>query len=108
MRLAGKRRWGDGMQFLKAVTIGMAVLIIVATTVLIVVIAKRLGGGAGVASAPVAALLDEPAGTRIVGIATAGDRLAVQLQGGGSDRVLLVDPRTGSVMGRIGLRGGAP
>jgi hypothetical protein len=48
-------------------------------------------------------LLDEPAGTRIAGIASAGDRLAVRLQGGGSDRVVLVDPRTGAVAGRIGL-----
>jgi hypothetical protein len=95
------------MRFLKAVTIGMAVLIVIATTVLIVVIAKRLGGGATV-TAPIAALLDEPAGTRIAAIAAAGDRLAVQLQGGGPDRVLLVDPRTGAVVGRIGLRSGGP
>jgi hypothetical protein len=95
------------MRFLKAVTIGMAVLIVVATTVLIVVIAKRLGGG-GAVTAPIAAVLDEPAGTRIAAIVAAGDRLAVQLQGGGPDRVLLVDPRTGAVVGRVGLRGGGP
>ncbi len=53
-------------------------------------------------------LLDEPAGTRIAGIAAVGDRLAVQLQGGGADRVVLLDPHTGAVVGRIGLRAGAP
>jgi hypothetical protein len=95
------------MRFLKVITIAMAVLIVVGTTVLLVVIARRLGGGA-VATAPIAAMLDEPAGTRIAGIAAAGDRLAVQLQGGGADRVLLLDPRTGAVVGRVGLRASAP
>jgi hypothetical protein len=51
----------------------------------------------------VAAVLEEPAGTRIAGIAAVQDRLAVQLQGGGVDRVLLLDPRTGAVAGRISL-----
>jgi hypothetical protein len=102
----GKGRVG-GMRFLKVLTIGMGVLIVVATTVLVVLIAGRIGG-AGTAPASFAVLLDEPVGTRIAGIASAGDRLALQLQGGGPDRVLLVDPRSGKVAGRIGLRGGAP
>lgn len=92
------------MRFLKAVTIGMGVLIVIATTVLVVLIARRLGGPGPVPVA-MSLVLNEPAGTRMVGIATAGDRLAVQLQGGGLDRVLLVDPRTGAVAGRIELRG---
>lgn len=91
------------MRFLKVLTIGMGVLIVVATTVLVVVIARRIGG-AGTAPASFAVLLEEPAETLIVGIAGAGDRLAVQLRGGGADRVVLVDPRTGAVAGRIGLR----
>lgn len=94
------------MRFLKALVIGMGVVIVVATTVLIVLIAHRLAGGspAVTPAAAVPVLLDEPVGTRIVTIAPAGDRLAVQLQGGGPDRVLLVDPRSGAVMGRIALR----
>ena len=98
---------GGGMRFLKVVTVAMAVLIVVGTTVLLVVIAKRLGGGSA-APVPVAAVLDEPAGTRIAGIAAVGDRLAVQLQGGGADRVLLLDARSGAVVGRVTLRGGGP
>jgi hypothetical protein len=93
------------MRFLKVLVIAMGVLIVVATTVLVVLIAHRLGGapvGRPVAAASV--LLDEPAGTRIVGIAAVGERLAVQLQGGGADRVVLVDPRDGEVVGRIGLQ----
>ena len=48
-------------------------------------------------------MLDEPVGTRIAGIAAVRDRLAVQLQGGGVDRVVLIDPATGAVAGRISL-----
>jgi hypothetical protein len=99
------------MRFLKVITIAMAVLIVVGTTALLAVIVHRLSNSpapvAPCLPAPVAAVLDEPAGTRIVGIATAGDRLAVQLQGGGVDRVLLMDPHTGEVVGQISLRGGA-
>jgi hypothetical protein len=92
-----------GMRFLKVLTIVMGVLIVVATTVLLALVAQRFGASRTVPTA-LAVLLDEPVDTRIAGIAGAGDRLAVQLQGGGPDRVLLVDPRTGAVTARIGLR----
>ena len=95
------------MRLLKAITIGMGLLIVVATTVLVVVIARRLGGPASVPT-PTAQILDEPTGTRIVGIATTGDRLAALLQGGGADRIVLIDPRTGSVAGRVELRDAVP
>ena len=91
------------MRFLKALTIGMGVLIVVATTVLVVIIARRLAGPAA-PPASVVVQLEEPDGTRIAGIAATGDRVAVQLQGGGPDRVLLLDPRTGAVAGRIALK----
>ena len=97
---------GDGMRFLKFITVAMAVLIVVGTTVLLVVIVRRIGSPA--VPAQIAVLLDEPAGTRIAGIASIGDRLAVRLEGGGADRVVLLDARTGVVAGRIGLRTGGP
>ncbi len=50
-----------------------------------------------------AALLDEPAGTRIVSIAAMPDRLAIQLSGGGPDRVVVIDLRTGRPIARAGL-----
>lgn len=95
------------MRALKYLTIGMGVLIILGTAVLVATVLKR-SNGPGAAPAPVvaassAAVLDEPAGTRIVSIVAVQDRLAVQLQGGGADRVLLLDPRTGAVAGRISL-----
>ena len=92
------------MRFMKALVISMGVLIVVATTLLIVLIVHRLGGPPALRPASAGlALLDEPAGTRIVTISPAGDRLAVQLQGGGPDRVLFVDPRNGAVVARLAL-----
>jgi len=90
------------MRVLTALTVGMGVLILLGTTVLVVTIFKRL---AAPGSTPHAALvLDEPAGTKIAGLAAVADRLAIELQGGGADRVVLVDPRSGQIVGRIGLR----
>jgi hypothetical protein len=94
------------MRLLKAITIGMGVLIVVATAVLVVVIARRLDGPVLVAT-QTALVLDEPSGTRIVEIVAAGDRLAALLQGGGADRIVLLDPRTGTVAARVELRSAA-
>jgi hypothetical protein len=60
-------------------------------------------GSAGSPEKPFAALLDEPVGTMIAGIAAVHDRLAVQLHGGGVDRVVLIDPVSGAVVGRVTL-----
>ena len=94
---------GDGaMRALKFATIAMGVLIIVGVSVLVVAMVRR-GTSAPALPANLSAILDEPAGTRIVTITTVQDRLAVQLNGGGADRVVLVDPRSGSVVGRVVL-----
>jgi hypothetical protein len=99
-------RMGNGMRALKIAVIVMGVLIVVGTTALIVVVVHRMSSPRSLVAtlpASVAATLDEPAGTRIAGIAAARDRLAIQLQGGGADRVVLIDPDTGAVTGRISL-----
>jgi hypothetical protein len=89
------------MRFVKVLAVVMGVLIVVGTTVVVVTIIKRSGGEAGGPS--VAVVLDEPTGTRIGGIAAVSGRLAVLLQGAGPDRVLLIDPKTGSEAGTIAL-----
>jgi hypothetical protein len=89
------------MRFVKVLAVVMGVLIIVGTTVVVVTIIKRAGGAAG--GPNVALVLDEPAGTRIGGIAAVSGRLAVLLQGAGPDRILLVDPTTGGAAGTIAL-----
>jgi hypothetical protein len=92
---------GNGMRALKIATIAMGVLILLGTAVILVTIIKRTMSG--VPEKAFTALLGEPPGTGIVGIAAVRDRLAVQLRGGGPDRVLLIDPVSGAVVGRIGL-----
>ena len=98
------------MRALKIATVVMGVLIVVGTTGLIIGVARRSASPTPASVLPaaglpgsVSAVLDEPMGTRITGIVAVRDRLAVQLQGGGADRVVLVDPATGAVAGRISL-----
>lgn len=93
---------GGGMQALKIVTIVMGVLILLGTTVVVVTVVRRtMSGPAGHPEKAFSVMLDEPAGTGIVGITAVRDRLAVQLHGGGVDRVLLIDPVSGAVVGRV-------
>jgi uncharacterized membrane protein len=102
---------GDGMRALKIAVIVMGVLIVLGTIGLVIGIARRASAPAMPPSMPplaalpasVSALLDEPEGTHIVAIAALRDRLAIQLQGGGADRVVLIDPLTGTIAGRIAL-----
>lgn len=99
----------DGaLRAVKIAAIVMGVLIVLGTSTLFVMLAKRgMAPGAPAVSAPthdqIAAILDEPPGTAIEGIATAGPHLAVRLRGGGADRIVLIDPATGRVAGRIAL-----
>jgi hypothetical protein len=96
---------GSEMRGLKVAVVVMGVLIVVGTIGLAVGILRRGSAPQTAITLPAVteAMLQEPAGTRIVGIAALSDRLAIQLQGGGGDRVVLVDPRTGALAGRITL-----
>ena len=95
---------GGATRALKIATVAMGVLILLGTTVILVTIVRRtMNGPAAVPERSFAATLDEPAGTTIVGMAQVRERLAVLLRGGGADRVLLIDPASGAVIGRINL-----
>ena len=88
------------MRGLKFAVVAMGVLIVAGVVTLFTVLAQRMSSAAG----PIAsATLDEPAGSVIAGVSAAPDRLMVQLHGGGPDRVVVVDIKTGRVMGRVGL-----
>ncbi len=90
------------MRVLKLAVVVMGVLIVVGVVALVTILVQRVGG---LAASPVAvaSLVDEPAGTHIVGTSAAGDRVVLQLQGGGPDRVVVVDLKSGRVVGRVGL-----
>jgi hypothetical protein len=91
---------GLRMRGLMVAVVAMGVLIVAGVATIGVVIARRV-----FVPPPVAgnAVLDEPAGTRIAGVSALPDRLALRLEGGGPDRVVVVDLRTGLVVGRAGL-----
>jgi len=88
------------MRLLKFLVIAMGVLIVDGTVALVVLIVQRSGGGRRTAPLP-AMSLDLPAGSRILGIAGAGDHLGVHVQRPDGDRILLLDPRTGRVVGEV-------
>ncbi len=93
------------MRALKIAVVVMGVLIVIGTMGLVIGIARRSQAPvvptAAWPASPARVVLDEPEGTRIAGIVAVRDRLAVQLQGGGADRVVLIDPASGAVAGRI-------
>jgi hypothetical protein len=88
------------MRALKILMVVMGVLIIVGVVVLGVLLTQRLRPAQGLAASSV---LEEPEGTHIGQISAAADRVAVLLQGGGADRLVVLDARTGAVVSRIRL-----
>ena len=89
------------MGALKALVVGMGVLIVAGTVTLVVLLIQRAGGGAARMPADVTALL--PAGNRILGIAGVEGRLAVWVEGPEGARVLLLDGR-GQQVGEVRAR----
>ena len=90
------------MRALKAAVIVMGVLIVAGIATIVVTIVQRTSGGLAPAQAQ-QTLLNEPDGTRIAAISATAERLAVQLQGGGPDRVVVLDLRNGHVLLRAAL-----
>jgi hypothetical protein len=83
--------------------ITMGILIVLATAALVFKLVSDVSGPHEPAGGAVFSVtnLQQAAGTRILGISNAGGALAVLLSGGGPDRILLVDPRSGRVTGRL-------
>lgn len=99
------------MAALKALVIGMGVLIVAGTVTLVVLLVQRAGVAPAGRGTSVALemrgdriLLGEPEGSRIGGIATAGGSLAIWVVRPDGDRVVLVDPGSGRRSGEIRLR----
>ena len=95
---------GLSVRALKALVIGMGVLIVAGTVALVAVVVQRAGGVAGGGGARLDLPLNQPEGSRIAGIAAAeGGTLGVWVSRPDGDRVVLVDPRRGRVAGEIRL-----
>ncbi|MBI1244078.1 MAG: hypothetical protein GC202_03655 [Alphaproteobacteria bacterium] len=101
------------MRALKTVVIGLGVLCAAAFGVLVWLVASKAGGRSAPpapasAAAPSAVQgwgeldLGLPAGSRIVAIAASGATLAIQVRlPDGAERIIVVDPGTGTPLGRI-------
>ena len=89
------------MAVLKVAVVVMAVMIVAGVTTLGFLLVQRVNAPSAAAGD---VLLDEPAGTRIAASTAVDGKLVLQLQGGGPDRAVVVDLRTGRVTGRIGLK----
>ena len=88
------------MRALKILVVGMGVLIVLGTLALVAVVVQRMAG-AGEGAVFTERSLGQPAGTRILGVAVAEGRLAVLVARPDGERVLLVDPRDGRVLGQL-------
>ena len=98
--MSGGSESGVGVAALKWLVAVMGVLIIVGTVTLVVVLVQRAGGSTeGMALSP--AHLGQPAGTRILQVSAAEGRFAVLVSRPDGERVLLVDPRRGRVLGEL-------
>jgi hypothetical protein len=86
------------VRFLKALVIGMGVLIVAATVALVVLIVQRSGGSTVAFNS---AALGQPAGTRIAGIAGSDKTIAIWVVRPDGERVLLFDPARGRVVSEI-------
>lgn len=97
------------MRALKILVVVMGVLIVAGTVTLAVMIVKRAGGGPGASAGAYQTLaLGENPGARIIGVAAANDRLALLMSRDGQEWVVLVDPKTNQLTGRITTGAAAP
>lgn len=92
------------IRVLKALVIGLGILIVIGLTVMLVAIGRQVGGRSkGAAFDPAQFAL--PTGARVLEMDLDGDRLAVRLElGNGRQAIQLFDARTGAPLGTIALQ----
>ena len=107
--MAALAKGGAGTRALLVAVVVMGVAIVAGVAFLGLTILRRMAGPVPVSTVAIGELvLKQPAGSRIVSVATTADRLAVLLQGGGTDRVVVIDPHTGQITGGFTLQLAAP
>jgi hypothetical protein len=79
----------------------MGVLIVVGTVTLVVLLVQRGGGGGAGGGTRWEAALGQPEGARIAGVAAAEGGIAIWVQRPDGDRVVVVEPKRGRVVGEI-------
>ena len=95
------------MRALKALVIGMGVLIVVGVVVLVYAIINRVGETGVPELMSGQSQIELPAGAQIVETSIGGGRIVVRLSlADGSQRLLLIDADTGGRIGAINLKPG--
>ena len=93
------------MRALKAMVIGMGVLIIVGVIVLIFAIVQKSGTGFGGKQTPVVSRVALPAGSEIVETRVGDKRIVLRLRlANGAGRLIILDSATGRLIGETALR----
>ncbi|MDD2860282.1 MAG: DUF6476 family protein [Acidiphilium sp.] len=104
------RKGTPDLRGLKALVIGLGVLILLGTALVIGVVVKRFMESTGHApvsiasGAPFATVLPGGSGSKIAGIAGAGGEVAVWIDDGKGGRIDFIDPRSGAVLGSARVR----
>ena len=95
---------GVGVAGLKALVIGMGVLIVAGTVALAVVLVQRLGAGSSGGGATAGLSLAQPDGARIAGIAASDKAISIWVARADGDRVIVLDAAGARRIGEIRLR----
>ena len=85
------------IQALKALVIGMGMLIAIGVTVIVVTVFNRIQDRARVVEAPERLDVAIPAGAKLLEIVPNGQRLVLRLETPDGDQILVVNLRSGAV-----------
>lgn len=91
----------DSYRMLRAVVIGLGVLIVIAIGLLVIGLATRLGGHGGGAQSANGGAYALPPGAKIRSTQVANNRLIMDVEEDGVDRVLIFNTDDGHLVGQI-------
>ena len=96
--------WTQNTRALKAVVIGLGVLIVLAAAAVVAELVRRTGSVVDSAGEYATAPVWLPPGARVIGMAGEDDALSLLVEDGdGGQRIITVDRRSGAVLGTLTL-----
>jgi hypothetical protein len=99
--------WTQTTRALKAVVIGLGVLIVLAAAAVVAELVRRGGSLADQTGAYATAPLSLPPGARVLGMSGEDDVLSLLVEeAGGGQRIITIDRRSGAVLGTLTLTPG--
>ena len=99
--------WTQNTRALKAVVIGLGVLIVLAAAAVVAELVRRGGRVVDAAGEYATAPVSLPPGARVIGMTGEDDALSLLVEDGdGGQRIITVDRRSGAVLGTLTLTPG--